>query len=876
MNGVRRFLGGVGAGAIGTNTITTSATTTEPPPWNAPKPITIGSSSTSVPSSSSSSSSPTKELPLTPGLLIRKDRKAPPTPTEPPVAGPSSPTKRKPPPERDVDSEWTYVGSNGASTNGSSTQGSGGVSSRRDALLMSLLSSEAVVDSRGYEIMSAEDVEDLKKEHVILTSRLTGLERKLTTELKIRDAALNLAKLNSPSTTPSPSASPKSKPNRISQKTSDEVAAANRRVDVAQREVWRIKERASDVARRLMEHRAGVLGAVVMELERKHSEDGDEEDDGGFLSPTSSVSGRTGLTAGARFEGAHLFAGHEDAVVPEPKRAKGANRKELEALQSQIGAKDEELSGLRELLQEVESEKAALQTGSARVSELEARVLALEREKAALASDKELLEMEKSAFEHERAELADAQDRVRDLEAEADGLEQERDKVQRKLERVEAAMAAESIGWVAERAVWAAERAELERDHGALRAEKERTGGDAAKWASAQAQWEQEREALQERAKDEIDKAREGLRVLVQRFDVPVYSREMTLDVLVDALSRFLEGGGGGAKQEEVDAMKEEQRKLEDLLASEMEKRIATTQQLETALEEIKVLKSKADRFSTASGSEPRLSTPLAFATDAASIVSLLQPLWATLPSPEARASKFNSSGRPFRPGTQSPLSSPVARTGSVVGSPSISNMDVRTLKELYNPAQPDSPNPAGEKGLGTFSVEAFAARVAALIADDRALIERLIRFAQAHDLLKKNAERAQKLAQDSSAALETYQKQVRMLEERSVGGSDQISVLQNDIRQHQDALERLASEKRDLETLAGEQAETVRQLTEANATLSARALALAEDAARAQEEMKTLSEREQAQGLALMEEINLVQTENGKMRTQLRALGKM
>ena len=67
-----------------------------------------------------------------------------------------------------------------------------------------------------------------------------------------------------------------------------------------------------------------------------------------------------------------------------------------------------------------------------------------------------------------------------------------------------------------------------------------------------------------------------------------------------------------------------------------------------------------------------------------------------------------------------------------------------------------------------TFSIEAFAQRVQALIADDRALIERLIRFAQAHDLLKKSAERAQKLAQDGNTAMETYHRQVRILEERN------------------------------------------------------------------------------------------------------------
>jgi hypothetical protein len=82
------------------------------------------------------------------------------------------------------------------------------------------------------------------------------------------------------------------------------------------------------------------------------------------------------------------------------------------------------------------------------------------------------------------------------------------------------------------------------------------------------------------------------------------------------------------------------------------------------------------------------------------------------------------------------------------------------------------SPKP----GLEQFSIEAFAQRVQALINDDRALIERLIRFAQAHDLLKKNAERAQKLAQDGNSALETYQRQVKVLEERNSSLSAQYS----------------------------------------------------------------------------------------------------
>ena len=81
------------------------------------------------------------------------------------------------------------------------------------------------------------------------------------------------------------------------------------------------------------------------------------------------------------------------------------------------------------------------------------------------------------------------------------------------------------------------------------------------------------------------------------------------------------------------------------------------------------------------------------------------------------------------------------------------------------------------------------------------------------------------------------------------------------------------------MEERAAEQAEALRELTEVNATLSARALQLAQDAAAAQDELRvvsSVSERDQAQRLALLEEINLVQTENGSLRQQLRALGKL
>ena len=53
------------------------------------------------------------------------------------------------------------------------------------------------------------------------------------------------------------------------------------------------------------------------------------------------------------------------------------------------------------------------------------------------------------------------------------------------------------------------------------------------------------------------------------------------------------------------------------------------------------------------------------------------------------------------------------------------------------------------------------------LIADDIVLMERFIRFAQAHDLLKRHVKRAQKLSLDINAVLETHRRQVHTLEEQ-------------------------------------------------------------------------------------------------------------
>lgn len=99
------------------------------------------------------------------------------------------------------------------------------------------------------------------------------------------------------------------------------------------------------------------------------------------------------------------------------------------------------------------------------------------------------------------------------------------------------------------------------------------------------------------------------------------------------------------------------------------------------------------------------------------------------------------------------------------------------------------------------------------------------------------------------------------------------------------------------MEKEAEAQATTCEQLTRANNTLSARALTLAEEAAtgpdkvrkeltgqltecqamlkEAQEELDAMRRSDQSQTEALLDELNSLQTDNGNLRAQLRAVKK-
>lgn len=64
---------------------------------------------------------------------------------------------------------------------------------------MHLLMETAIGESQHYDILSIEELEELKKEIFLLSSRIDATKRKLVLENKIRDAAQSFNRLDSPS-----------------------------------------------------------------------------------------------------------------------------------------------------------------------------------------------------------------------------------------------------------------------------------------------------------------------------------------------------------------------------------------------------------------------------------------------------------------------------------------------------------------------------------------------------------------------------------------------------------------------------------------------------------------------------------------------------
>lgn len=588
------------------------------------------------------------------------------------------------------------------------------------------------------------------------------MSNRLRTETKIRDAAVSLSKINATA-------------KQVSKQTEEQLVAANKRVDAAQKDLFQLSERVHHVHRRLLEHRASVLSYSLRNLEKAASENGAGEVSGSdssnrntLMSPSTSSMPGFSTSAKARFDGPHLFAGHAEAVVPRRKLSGEAAAVEIMSLEEKLKAATDSLTAagrkqaeLTRELSMMKLEKVEVQTMMGMdLQNAEETIQALRKETSKLeeldAAMKQLQE-EKRAWLDEKSRLEDQAASVQEIERmrgtrETDS-EKQSEESRRMLQEKEEEIRRTRAQWQAERDVWERRKTELE----------DEKMEDLARLQQEMDRALDEDERILQSTNEELDAGLEALQSLVKQHGIVLFSRDSSLEGLLSSVSTHLETVHGKLEahsriETEWDTVR---RKLEADVRAGLDKREALAHDLEEARRERDEARQGSRTAAERSNVRDTSSSQSSFvpSDDVGHIMQVLMPLWNILPSPEARAAKFNNQSR-YR--TTSPTQSP----GSSKIVSSLSELDVRSLKSLYDSMRrPMSPSASN----GEFSIEAFAARVQALVQDDRALIERLLRFAQAHDLLKKNAERAQKLAQEGTVALETYQKQVRTLEERNM-----------------------------------------------------------------------------------------------------------
>ena len=118
---------------------------------------------------------------------------------------------------------------------------------------MHLLMETAIGDSQHYQVLSFDEVEDLKRELARLSSRIESARRQLAIESKVRDAATSLNKLDAHA------GQGRGTDGTASSKPAEEIELAQRKCEDLAQELYRLEKSHQEVQKRMLEHTAGVL-----------------------------------------------------------------------------------------------------------------------------------------------------------------------------------------------------------------------------------------------------------------------------------------------------------------------------------------------------------------------------------------------------------------------------------------------------------------------------------------------------------------------------------------------------------------------------------------------------------------------------------------
>ncbi|KAI1076571.1 Up-regulated during septation-domain-containing protein [Whalleya microplaca] len=133
----------------------------------------------------------------------------------------------------------------------------------KDPVQVHLLTETALSDSKQFEILSQEEVDDLKKQCQVLNQRIEQTRANLAIQSKYRDAAISMSRLYSPSRADGKRRSllgnRHSGTNDAAREAEVELHAIQKKCEELASELWALEKRVMEPQRRLLEHTAGIL-----------------------------------------------------------------------------------------------------------------------------------------------------------------------------------------------------------------------------------------------------------------------------------------------------------------------------------------------------------------------------------------------------------------------------------------------------------------------------------------------------------------------------------------------------------------------------------------------------------------------------------------
>jgi len=213
----------------------------------------------------------------------------------------------------------------------------------------------------------------------------------------------------------------------VSKQTAEQVDSANSKVESVQKGVWKLSEQVNEIHRRLMEHRASVLSYSLMRLEKSHQSPiaNGSSNPSGMSSPADPRS----LPVHTKFE--HFFAGHSDAVVPQPIKKPPSDEdlsvleEKLEAVTRELKQANKQQADLTRDLSLLKLEKEQLQTTlEMELHTAEEHGRSLGSELTQCKGEVEELRRQKEALESTRVELEERQVQVERLRQQLETADQ--------------------------------------------------------------------------------------------------------------------------------------------------------------------------------------------------------------------------------------------------------------------------------------------------------------------------------------------------------------------------------------------------------------------------------------------------------------------